>query len=206
MDDVKVCYSCGVGYPRDAVHFSRMRACKDGLCPYCKSCKARKEQERKKACNEKHQKTAIEQSAIVRTCTICKLEKSGLEFTINRAMASGIDSRCRECQRVARLNYVRKRRRGGDAPRATTAPRKPIFKKKRCQRCGLVKPTEEFGGDARKTCDQCEKAALLVVDGLIDQCGAELHQPGYAERDERRRRDELAARLFARWNEVSGMK
>ncbi|QPB44568.1 hypothetical protein [Medusavirus stheno T3] len=192
-DDVKVCHSCGVGYPRDTVHFSRMRACKDGLCPYCKKCKAEKERVRKKACMEKHQKTAIEQSALRKTCAACHTEKSGLEFTINRTMASGLNSYCRACQKVARLKSAQKR---GKRDASATAPKTPIFKKKRCQRCGLVKPTEEFG-DARKVCGSCENAASLIVSGLI---GAET---GDAER---RRRDELAALMFARWNEVSGMK
>jgi hypothetical protein len=189
----KACSICGVEYPRDAQHFKRVKLCRDGFLSYCKKCLSQKNKAWRKRNTEKNKKTDIRQSVTTKTCSTCKIAKPSADFGIVRSEKDGLHPWCRVCYKAARVSVVQKQRKS-DAP--TTAPRKPIYKKKRCQRCGLVKPNEEFG-DARKVCGSCENAASLIVSGLI---GAE---PGDAERH---RRDELAALMFARWNEVSGMK
>ena len=79
-------------------------------------------------------------------CPDCELEKAPEEFHINSRKSNGLTTYCKDCFRI-RTRDTRARRRTGTAktPNQRRAPKTaPPGTSKRCPRCEIVKPLEEF--------------------------------------------------------------
>ncbi len=153
---MKTCPCCKL--VKSFENFGKLKSSKDGHFTYCKSCKKDKDYQysksesgknsrrkaRKKYKNKpevkKHilelkRKTYIRYGLyhnkfceLYKNCTKCKIEKSWLEFRINKKNKTSRRSQCRKCESIAHSLYSKTNKEKVNKARALKTKNNPIFK------------------------------------------------------------------------------
>ncbi|HUW18376.1 MAG TPA: hypothetical protein VMW16_03660 [Sedimentisphaerales bacterium] len=137
--ETKVCGKCHQAKPLE--EFSKNATQSHGREIYCKLCRRVYRQ---------HQKARQKVHVKEKRCGKCREVKGRERFSKDASTRDGLRSQCKECASLSHRHWA--------AHQAVNAPTE-----KRCRKCGIVKPREEFHRDPkhldglRSYCIQCRR-------------------------------------------------
>lgn len=85
----------------------------------------------------------------MKTCTRCKLKKTGVAFSVNKSKAGGVSSYCKECNKQYLKNHY--------------ANNKPYYRKKRAMQSKMIR---EYIKEAKRnsSCTTCGESNPATID------------------------------------------
>lgn len=109
---MKRCSRCKLNKPH--TEFGGASSRKDGLRPYCKSCRHERYKERKIAIKE-HLKINPIDLRQLKQCSQCKIKKPNIEFNKHCGNSSGLSTRCKSCDYQSTLLWQTKNKKRSNA-------------------------------------------------------------------------------------------